>query len=137
MFTSKNNVARRKLLVTGIADVGAAFLCWAFSAIYIACGHGKTSGAMVCLLVPFFLSGMLMIILSFTRLYERVNIAARCLWNFSMASVTVGMALVGIFEIAGVPKSSFLIPIFAGGAIFALCSIAIVIFNKKKSLEEI
>ena len=137
MFTSKNNVARRKLLVTGIADVGAAFLGWVFSAIYSACGHGKTSGAMVCLLVPFFLSGMLMIILSFTRLYERINIAARCLWNFSMASVTVGMALVGIFEIAGVPTSSLLIPIFAGGVIFALCSIAIVIFNKKKSLEEI
>ena len=129
MFTSKNNVARRKLLVTGIADVGAAFLCWMFSAIYIACGHGKTSGAMVCLLVPFFLSGMLMIILSFTRLYERINIAARCLWNFSMASFTVGMALVGIFEIAGVPKSIFLIPIWAGGVFYAILGIVILLFN--------
>lgn len=125
------------MLVTGGIDLGVGFLCWVFSAIYIACGHGKTSGAMVCLLVPFFLSGMMFSLLSFTELYKDITIAVRCLWNLSMASVTVGMALVGVFEIAGVPKSNFLIPIWIGGALSAICSIVIFIINHKKSLEEI
>ena len=137
MFISELEVERRKVFFTGIADLTVAFVCWVFSAIYIACGYGKTSWAMVCLLVPFFVSGMTVLILGFTRLYKAVNIAVRCLWNFSMASFTVAMALTGIFEIAGVPNSIFIIPIWIGGAFSAICSIVIFILNFRKSLEEI
>ena len=137
MFISELEVERRKVFFTGIADLAVAFVCWVFSAIYIACGYGKTSWAMVCLLVPFFVSGMTILILGFTRFYKAVNIAVRCLWNFSMASFTVAMALTGIFEIAGVPNSIFIIPIWIGGAFSAICSIVIFILNFRKSLEEI
>ena len=83
------------------------------------------------------MSGMTVLILGFTRLYKAVNIAVRCLWNFSMASFTAAMALTGIFEIAGVPNSIFIIPIWIGGAFSAICSIVIFILNFRKSLEEI
>ena len=125
------------MLTMGIAELGASFFCWLFSAIYIACGHGKTSGAMVCLLLPFFLSGIVSVLLSLTDFYKVVTLAFRCLWNLSMASFTVGMALVGIFEIAGVPISALLIPIWIGGAVTALCGIAVLIYNKKKMAEEL
>ena len=137
MFISELEVERRKVFFTGIADLAVSFVSWVFSALYIACGYGKTSWAMVCLLVPFFVSGMTVLILGFTRLYKAVNIAVRCLWNFSMASFTVAMALTGIFEIAGVPNSIFIIPIWIGGAFSAICSIVIFILNFRKSLEEI
>lgn len=129
MFISELDKDRRRVIVTGILDLLVAFICWIFSAIYIACGHGKTSGAMVCLLVPFFVSGMAILILGLTGFYRFLTRAVCCLWNFSMASFTVGMALVGIFEIAGVPKSIFLIPIWAGGVFYAILGIVILLFN--------
>lgn len=137
MFTLELNAERRKVLSTGLIDLSVSFLFWIFSAIYIACGHGKTSGGMVCLLVPFFLSGMTFFIVSLTDAYRIITLPVRCLWNFSMASFTVGMALVGVFEIAGVPISSLLIPIWIGGVLCAACSIAVLIFNKKKIAEEL
>ena len=137
MFISELEAERKKVLVTGIADLGVSFLCWIFSAIYIACGHGKTSGAMVCLLVPFFVSGMAILILSFTELYSAITLSVRCLWNLSMASFTVAMALIGVFEIAGVPTSIFLIPIWIGGALSAVCGIAFFAFNIKKIMEKL
>ena len=137
MFISKLEAERKSVLITGISELIAAFFCWIFSAIYIACGHGKTSGFMVCLLLPFFLSGMAMLLLSFTDFYKVMTFAFRCLWNLSAASFTIGMALVGIFEIAGVPNSIFLVPIWIGGAATALCGVAVLIYNKKKTAEEL
>lgn len=129
MFISELDKDRRRVIVTGILDLLAAFICWIFSAIYIACGHGKTSGAMVCLLIPFFVSGMAILMLGFTGAYRFLTRAVRCLWNFSVASFTVGMALVGIFEIAGVPKSIFLIPIWIGGVFYAILGVIILLLN--------
>ena len=129
MFISELDKERRGVFIAGILELAAAFFCWIFSAIYIACGHGKTSWAMVCLLVPFFVTGMMTLILGFTGFYKFLTRAVRCLWNFSMASFTAGMALVGIFEIAGVPTSLFLIPIWVGGVIYAILSIMILLFN--------
>lgn len=137
MFISQLEAERKSVLVMGISDLGVSFLCWAFSAIYIACGHGKTSVGMVCLLVPFFVSGMTALILSFSKAYRAVTLGVRCLWNLSMASFTVGMALVGVFEIAGVPNSILLIPIWLGGVLAALCAIVIFAFNIIKNREKI
>ena len=137
MFISELEAERKKVLFTGCVDLAVSFLCWIFSAIYIACGYGKTSWAMVCLLVPFFVSGMTILLLGFTERYKALTIAVRCLWNFAMASFTVAMVLVGIFEIAGVPNSIFIVPICIGGALSAICSIVIFILNFRKSLEEI
>lgn len=137
MFISQLEAERKSLFVMGISDIGVSFLCWVFSAIYIACGHGKTSVGMVCLLVPFFVSGMAALILAFTEIYKAVTLGVRCLCNLSAASFTVGMALVGVFEIAGVPNSILLVPIWLGGALTALCTIVIFAFNIRKNREDI
>lgn len=137
MFTSELNVERRKVLTTGIIDLTVAFVLWLFSAIYIACGHGKTSAGMVCLLLPCFLSGMAFIILSLTDVYRLITLPVRCLWNFSMASFSVGMALVGVFEIAGVSKSGFLVLIWISGVLCAMGSVAFLIINKVKKAEDL
>lgn len=120
----------------GITDIIVSFLCWLFSAIYIACGHGKTSGAMVCLLVPFFLTGLTVLIISLTRFYKIINLPVRCLWNLSMASFTVGMALLGVFKIAGVPNSIFLVPIWIGGGLTALLCVVFLGVNISKFSED-
>lgn len=92
---------------------------------------------MVCLLVPFFLTGITVLIVGFTRFYKAITLPVRCLWNLSAASFTVGMALLGIFKIAGVPNSVFLVPIWIGGALTALACVGFLIFNIRKHLEEI
>lgn len=136
LFISELDVERRKVLTTGIIDLGVAFLLWIFSAIYIACGHGKTSGGMVCLLLPFFVSGMMFLIGGFTELYSVATLPVRCLWNLAMASISVGMALIGIFEIAGVSSSKLLIFIWIGAAICLAGSIFIGVFNLIKVKDE-
>ena len=120
----------------GITDIIVSFLCWLFSAIYIACGHGKTSGAMVCLLVPFFVTGITVLLIGLTRFYRIISMPIRYLWNMSMSSFTVGMALLGVFKIAGVPNSIFLVPIWIGGGVTALISVVLLIVNISKKTEE-
>lgn len=137
LFISELDTERKSVIRMGISDICVSFVCWIFSAIYIACGHGKTSGAMVCLLVPFFVSGMAVLIVGFTRFYKIITLPVRCLCNLSMASFTVGMALLGVFKIAGVPNSIFLVPIWIGGVCAALLCIVFLIVNIKKLSEEI
>ena len=137
LFISELDIERKKVITMGISNICVSFLCWVFSAIYIACGHGKTSGAMVCLLVPFFVSGMAILIVGLTRFYKIITLSIRCLLNLSMTSFTVGMALLGVFKIAGVPNSIFLVPIWIGGVITALFCVGFLIANIKKLSEEI
>lgn len=137
MFTSKSEIERKKVLFTGIIDLLVAFLWWVFSAIYIACGHGKTSSAMVCLIVPFFTVGMAFLTVGFTKFYKMITLAARCSFNLSAAAISVGMALVGVFEIAGVPTSDFLIPIWICGLASAVSGVVFLIYNKKNLTEEL
>ena len=137
LFISELDSERKSVITMGISDICVSFLCWVFSAIYIACGHGKTSGAMVCLLLPFFLTGMTALIIGFTRFYKIITLPVRCLWNLSAASFTVGMTLIGVFKIAGVPNSVFLVPIWIGGALTAIACVGVLIVNIKKHLEKI
>lgn len=137
MFISKFNANRRKVLITGIIDLCASFVLWLFSAIYIACGHGKTSGGMVCLLLPFFLAGMSFLIISLTNAHKLFTLPVRCLCNLSMASFSVGMALTGIFEIAGVSQSGFVVPIWIGGVLCAVACVVFIILNGTKKSEDL
>ena len=137
MFTSELDIERKKVIKMGIVDILVSFLCWVFSAIYIACGHGKTSGAMVCLLVPFFVLGMSTLLAGFTRFYKIITLPVRCLLNLSMASFTVAMALVGVFRIAGVENSVFLIPIWIGGCVTIICGIVFLIINIRALAREV
>ena len=136
MFISELEAEHRRVITMGISNIGVAFLCWVFSAIYIACGHGKTSLGMVCLLIPFFVLGMTTLIIGLAGRYQYMTLGVRCLSNLSMASFTVGMALVGVFEIAGVSKSAFLITIWIGGVLTAICSIVIFVFNVRKAKKD-
>lgn len=136
MFISRLGPERKRVIKMGITDIIVSFICWMFSAIYIACGHGKTSGAMVCLLVPFFVTGITVLLIGLTRFYRIISMPIRYLWNLSMSSFTVGMALLGVFKIAGVPNSIFLVPIWIGGGVTALISIVLLIVNISKKTEE-
>lgn len=137
MFTSELNLERKKVLMTGVIDLCVSFMLWLFSAIYIACGHGKTSGGMTCLLLPFFIAGMALLVLSLTNAYKLITLAVRCLCNLSIASFSVGMALVGIFEIAGVSQSVFVVPIWIGGVLCAIACTVIIILNGTKKSEDL
>ena len=92
--------------------------------------------AMVCLLVPFFVTGITVLLIGLTRFYRIISMPIRYLWNMSMSSFTVGMALLGVFKIAGVPNSIFLVPIWIGGGVTALISIVLLIVNISKKTEE-
>lgn len=118
LFTSDNNY-KPVIRAYGIATV----FCVIFASVYEYFSHRVYSLFMICSpLIPLFGGVVLMLLLKFVEMQKPCRLAMT-VYNWSMASLTMGSIMSGVFEIYG--SKSYFTPVYwiAGLSLFALSTV--------------
>jgi len=113
LFTSLKNRAARSAL----AFSSTALFCGIFSAVYEHFSHGVYSPFMVWLFLFPLLGGALPYLCIFAAGARLPGALPRDMWDSGVATLTVGSALTGVFEIYGTTAPLVGIYWFAGAAL--------------------